>query len=101
MDAQAFDVLNQRPSCVVLKRGVGPRLATAALVEQDHLPFVGVEVAPHGRVDSPARAAVQDDARFASRIAADLIKDFMRPIGGHEPLVERLALTEKTTAISG
>jgi hypothetical protein len=99
--AQALDVLDQAPGGVVVQAGVRTRAAAAALIEQRHAPFGRIEEPPHGRIDRAARAAVQDHAGLAPRIAAFLVVDLVRTAGGHPAERERLDLAEEAATADG
>ena len=99
--AQALDVLDQAPGGVVLQTGVRARTSAAALVEQRHAPLRRIEEAPHGRIDRPARTAVQDYAGLAAWVAAFFVVDFVRPARLHPAERERLDLAEEATAANG
>ena len=100
-DAQGLDVFDQRPGRVVVERGIGPRLATAALVEQHHPPLCRIKEPPHGRVDRPPRPSVQDHARLTVRVAAFLEVNLVPVLGLEPALVEGLVLGKKGAAGAG
>jgi hypothetical protein len=52
-------------------------LAGAALIEEHDVVALRIEEAPHLRIGTAARAAVQEDSGFAARVAAFLVIDFV------------------------
>ena len=83
-----FDIADEMPGGIRRRRGVGPRPATTALIEEDHPKRFGVEIAPHRRAASTAGAAMQDDNRRALGIAALFDIDLMAIAHIQHPLIE-------------
>jgi hypothetical protein len=78
MGTDAFEVLDQMPSGVVLQAGMGRGTAAATLIEGDNAVKVRIEITPALRVASRTRSAVNEDDRQAIRRAAFIDIQHMR-----------------------
>jgi hypothetical protein len=73
-----FDILDQVGCGVFPDLAIGLALTRSALVVQNDVELLGIEIPEIMRRTPPARPAVQIHDRFALWIAAHLVKDFMK-----------------------
>src|SRR5439155_1123324 len=90
--SQLLDVLDQIPGRVRFQARIRRRFATAALVEDEDLVFVRIELPPVVGARTAARTAVEEHHRLAVRVAGQLPVEAMAPANVEMTALVRLDL---------
>ena len=97
--SQPLDVGDQMPGRVGLQAGVGRRFAAAALVEQDDVVEIRVELAPLLGRDGAARPAMQEDGGLRTLCSDALPVDRVAVADVQHAGLERLDLGIETSQL--
>ena len=93
--ANALDISDQMPCGVGPHTGMGPRTATATLIEQDDPPQFRVEIPPHRGATAATRPTMQHNDRRSIGVAALLDIDVMPIANVQHTLIEGIDRREK------